>query len=181
VRKHAGTPEAGQHNIGPRTDMTEQIEIRKAKSADAEAATDVLRRSIVELGVLDHRNDPQRLASWLSNKHPDVFRSWVGDPNNNVFVAVRDGKVVGVGSITRDGYIGLNYVAPEARFAGVSRSMHAHLENEARRAGLARVFLTSTATAQKFYESAGYRLRRDEEISDGSSLPLEKMLREDQS
>jgi N-acetylglutamate synthase-like GNAT family acetyltransferase len=155
--------------------MTAQVTIREAQSGDAEAATDVLRRSIVELGTLDHRNDPERLGSWLANKQPDVFRSWVDDPNNKVFVAVRDGKVVGVGSIRRDGYIGLNYVAPEARYAGVSRSMLAHLENEARRSGLARVFLTSTATAQKFYQSVGYRLRPDEEISDGSSLPMEKL------
>jgi GNAT superfamily N-acetyltransferase len=159
--------------------MTAQIEIREARAADAEAATDVLRRSIVELGVLDHRNDPERLASWLSNKQPDVFRAWVGDPDNKVFVAVRAGAIVGVGSITRGGYIGLNYVAPEARFAGVSRAMLAHLENEARRVGLARVVLTSTATARRFYEAEGYRLRHGEVISDGSSLPMEKWLRGD--
>ena len=47
--------------------MTAPIEIREARSDDAEAATDVLRRSIMELGVLDHRNHPERLASWLSN------------------------------------------------------------------------------------------------------------------
>jgi GNAT superfamily N-acetyltransferase len=155
--------------------MTVPIEIREAHSKDAEAATGMLRRSIVELGVLDHRNDPERLASWLSNKQPDVFRSWVADPGNRVFVAVRAGAIVGVGSVTRDGYIGLNYVAPEARFAGVSRAMLAHLEGAARGHGLARVFLTSTATARRFYEAAGYRLRPGEEISDGSSLPMEKM------
>ena len=155
--------------------MTVPIEIREARSGDAEAATDVLRRSIVELGVLDHRNDPERLESWLSNKRPDVFRSWLSDPDNKVFVAVRAGAIVGVGSITRGGYIGLNYVAPEARFAGVSRAVLAHLEGEARRSGLARVVLTSTATARRFYEAVGYRLRQGEAISDGSSLPMEKL------
>ena len=157
--------------------MTAQIEIREAQSGDAEAATGVLRRSIVELGVRDHRNDPDRLASWLSNKQPDVFRAWVDDPDSKVFVAVRDGAIVGVGSITQGGYIGLNYVAPEERFAGVSRAMLAHLESEAQRAGLARVVLTSTATARRFYEAVGYRLRHGEVISDGSSLPMEKSLR----
>ena len=146
-----------------------------AQEADAEAATDVLRRSIVELGTLDHRDEPQRLGSWLSNTHPDTFRSWVRDPDNNVFVAVRDRAIVGVGSVRRDGYIGLNYVAPETRFTGVSRLMLAHLENEARGFGLDRVYLTSTATAQRFYEAAGYRLRDGEEIIDASSLPMEKL------
>jgi GNAT superfamily N-acetyltransferase len=146
-----------------------------AREEDAEAATDVLRRSIAELGTLDHRNDPQRLGSWLSNKHPDIFRSWVRDPDNNVFVAVRDHAIVGVGSVRRDGYIGLNYVAPEARFMRVSRLMLAHLETEARRFGLDRVYLTSTVTARRFYQSSGYRMRRGEEIADASSLPMEKL------
>jgi N-acetylglutamate synthase-like GNAT family acetyltransferase len=158
--------------------MSTAATIRKAQIEDADAATSVLRRSIVELCVADHRNDPQRLASWLANKQPDIFASWVRDPANNVFVAVRDGLVVGVGSVTRDGHIGLNYVAPEARFSRVSRTMLAHLEAEAQRFGHRRVFLTSTATARRFYEKAGYRLRPGEEISDLSSVPMEKWLDE---
>jgi GNAT superfamily N-acetyltransferase len=160
---------------GHQTAVTARIVIRTARVEDAEAATEVLRRSIMELGTLDHRNDPHRLGSWLSNKHPDIFQSWVRDPDNNVFVAVRGDAIVGVGSVRRDGYIGLNYVAPEARFTGVSRLMLAHLENQARGFGLDRVWLTSTATARRFYEAAGYRLRQGEEIADASSLPMEKL------
>jgi hypothetical protein len=58
---------------------------------------------------------------------------------------------------------------------GISRLMLGHLENEARGFGLDRVYLTSTATARRFYEAAGYRLRRGEEIADASSLPTEKL------
>jgi GNAT superfamily N-acetyltransferase len=150
--------------------------IRRANAGDADAATTVLRRSIIELAVADHRNDPERLESWLANKHPENFRSWLADPDNNVFVAVREGRIVGIGSVMRDGYIGLNYVAPDVRFSGVSRQMLAHLENEAERYGVARVYLTSTATAKRLYLGAGYRLRPGEDSSDPSSLPMEKYL-----
>ncbi len=155
-----------------------QIDIRKADLADAEAAVEVLRRSITELCIADHRSDPARLAPWLANKRPEVFAAWLDDANNHVFVAVRDGKIAGVGSVTSEGYIGLNYVAPEARFSGVSRQMLTHLEHEARRSGLARVFLTSTATARNFYLAAGYRLRRGEAMIDGSEVPMEKLFDE---
>jgi hypothetical protein len=44
------------------------MEIRDAMTEDAPAACDVLRRSISELCVADHGNDPTILARWLSNK-----------------------------------------------------------------------------------------------------------------
>jgi GNAT superfamily N-acetyltransferase len=155
-----------------------RIEIRKAVLGDAEAATEVLRRSIMELCKADHRNDPERLAPCLANKRPEIFAAWLNDANNHVFVAVRDGNIAGVGSVTSGGYIGLNYVAPEARSSGVSRQMLTHLEHEARGFGLARVFLTSTATARNFYLAAGYRLRRGEAIIDTSEVPMEKLFDE---
>jgi hypothetical protein len=48
------------------------MEIRDAmtETEDAPAACDVLRRSISELCVADHGNDPTILARWLSNKTP---------------------------------------------------------------------------------------------------------------
>jgi hypothetical protein len=48
------------------------MEIRDAVAEDAPAACQVIRRSIVELCVADHRNDPEVLARWLSNKTPDA-------------------------------------------------------------------------------------------------------------
>src|SRR5438105_14299020 len=130
---------------------TPQLIIRRANAGDAPAATGMLRRSITELAVGDHRNDPERLGAWLANKQPDIFVSWLENPDNNVFVAVRDGIIISVGSVMRDGYIGLNYVAPEARFSGVSRLMLSHLESQARQFGVKHVYLTSTATARRFY------------------------------
>ena len=48
--------------------------VRRADPRDAQAATDVLRRSITELCVLDHRGDADTLGKWLANKTPG-FRS----------------------------------------------------------------------------------------------------------
>jgi hypothetical protein len=42
------------------------MEIRDAVVEDALAGCDVLRRSIVELCIVDHRNDPAILGRWLS-------------------------------------------------------------------------------------------------------------------
>ena len=129
---------------------------------DAAAACEVLKRSIVELCVADHRHDPEILGRWLSNKTPDNFVAWVEQADNSMLVAVEKDDILAVGSVTDAGVIGLNYVSPDARFRGVSRAMLQALEARALERGATRCTLTSTETAYRFYRSNGY-------IEDGAS------------
>jgi len=132
------------------------MNIREAKVDDAEGACAVLRRSIVELCHLDHHGDAELIQQWLANKTPDNVRAWITARDNHVFVACADEIIVGVAAITNSGYVSLNYVAPESRFRGVSNSLLAGLEDEARKLGAKSCRLTSTETAYAFYQSAGY-------------------------
>ena len=45
------------------------MEIRDAMPDDAIAGCDVLKRSIAELCIADHKNDPAILARWLGKNH----------------------------------------------------------------------------------------------------------------
>jgi N-acetylglutamate synthase-like GNAT family acetyltransferase len=74
-----------------------------------------------------------------------------------VVVAERDSEIVGVGMASLSGEIMLNYVHPEARFGGVSKSILATLEETLRFLGVQRCRLESTINAQSFYESCGFR------------------------
>jgi GNAT superfamily N-acetyltransferase len=154
------------------------MEIRDAVAADAAAACEVLRRSITELCVADHRNDAEILARWLANKRPEIVASWIAQPGNSVLVAVEDGIILAVGSVTNSGEITLNYVLPDARFRGVSQALLGALEARAADRGNTRCTLSSTETARRFYLSAGY-------VEDGppqgkfgtiSSYPMSKRL-----
>jgi GNAT superfamily N-acetyltransferase len=152
------------------------FEIRAAQMREAGAICEVLRRSITELCVHDHQNDPRRLAEWLENKTPENVARWIADPDNCMFVAVAEGNILGVGSIRSGGEIALNYVSPQARFQGVSRAMLRTLEETARDLGCRRLTLTSTFTAHDFYLAAGYADYRHE-AWEGRDWPLmEKML-----
>jgi GNAT superfamily N-acetyltransferase len=132
------------------------MQIRDATPADAAAACDVLRRSISELCVADHQNDPAILRAWLSNKTPEIVAGWARQNGNSLLVAADGDAILAVGSVTDAGEIALNYVAPEARFRGVSRAMLRALEARARERGNTRCRPTSTETAHRFYQSAGY-------------------------
>ena len=132
------------------------MEIRAAKPEDAPAACEVMRRSIAELCGADHRNDEAILERWLDNKTPEVFESWIGQPDNSLLVAVEGDNILAVGCVTDAGEITLNYVSPDARFRGVSRALLGALEARAMERGNTRCTLISTETARRFYRSNGY-------------------------
>jgi len=155
------------------------MQIRDALPEDAAEACEVLRRSICELCVADHHDDPAILARWLSNKTPEIIATWIVKPGNSVLVAVEGATILGVGSVTEDGEITLNYVSPAARFRGVSRALLSALEARAIERGNSRCRLIGTETARRFYRSAGY-------VEDGpprhkfgstSSIPMSRHLR----
>jgi GNAT superfamily N-acetyltransferase len=115
-----------------------------------------MRRSISELCIADHRNDPTILKAWLSNKKPEIVAGWARQPGNSLLLATEGDAILAVGSVTDAGEITLNYVAPEARFRGVSRRVLKALESRAIERGNTHCTLTSTETAHRFYQSAGY-------------------------
>jgi GNAT superfamily N-acetyltransferase len=133
------------------------FEIRPAQVGDAAAMCEVVRRSIIELCVKDHQNNPAWLEDWLANKTVENFAAWIADPGNRMFVAVSEGRILAVGLVRTSGEIALNYVSPDGRFRGISRAMLNRLEQSARELGHRKVGLTSTITAHAFYLAAGYR------------------------
>lgn len=136
--------------------LKEGLLIRTPQRAEAGALCDLLRRSIAALCVQDHHNDPRYLDRWLANKKPETLAAWIADDGGEMLVAERGGALCAVGWVLRSGEIALNYVAPEARFSGVSKAMIAALEARAALWGLLELRLDSTGTAKQFYLSAGY-------------------------
>jgi GNAT superfamily N-acetyltransferase len=134
------------------------MKIRKATADDAERASLMLRRSITELCVRDHENDPAILQSWLANKTPEKFRAWAEAAEDFCCAASSDDDaILGIAYLSRAGEIKLNYVSPDARFQGVSSALITAIETEAERWGLPRLTLNSTATAHHFYLERGYK------------------------
>ena len=116
----------------------------------------VLIASITQLCDEDHHNDPQRIDEWTANKSPEGMAEMLAQDGLFLFVAELDGQVAAVGATTAKGDIALNYVAPEARFRGVSKALLAHLEADLVRRGFAEGKLKATRTAWKFYQGQGW-------------------------
>jgi GNAT superfamily N-acetyltransferase len=154
---------------------------RVAQARDADAAVRVLRRSITELCIPDHGNDPTTLQEWLANKTVGHFNAWLGSKNNFCVVTELDGNVNGVGLINRAGEIQLCYVAPGSEGRGFGAALLIALEQQAREWGLQKLHLGSTLAARPFYEKHGYTSAGGSACSFGSSCcyPYEKTLHAD--
>jgi len=153
------------------------ITIRPAVPADATAMSAVLTASIRELCTADHRNDPAILAGWLRNKTPEMVLRMLERPGAQFLVAEHAGEIAAVGCLTGPDEIGLNYVAPTHRFAGVSKALLAALEERIRQSGASLARLTSTGTAHRFYLANGWQDAGPAEADRGMlCYPMDKQL-----
>ncbi|UXN74438.1 GNAT family N-acetyltransferase [Devosia sp. A8/3-2] len=90
--------------------------IRRATPADIPVMSVVLTASITELCVADHGGKPHAIAARTRNKSEAGVAAMLANPEQDFYVAERDGAVLAVGAVSRDGKITLNYVAPKALF-----------------------------------------------------------------
>src|SRR5579859_3640729 len=152
--------------------------IRDATITDAVKACEAIRASIAELCVADHNRNPEILGRWLASKTPDNVAAWMASVGSSLLVAVEGDAILAVGGVKDDGEITLNYVAPQARFRGVSAALLKALEARAVERGASVITLLSTETARRFYLARGYRDMGPSlgKFGTASSYPMSKML-----
>ena len=152
--------------------------IRDATAADAVKACEAIRASIAELCIADHKQDPEVLARWLASKRPENVAAWSASSGSSLLVAAEGDAILAVGGVKDDGEITLNYVAPQARFCGVSAALLKALEARAIERGATEITLLSTETAHRFYLARGYRDTGPSlgKFGTASSYPMSKML-----
>ena len=152
--------------------------IRDATATDAAGACEAIRASITELCTADHHQNPEILGRWLASKTPENVAAWAAAAAASLLVAVESEAVLAVGGVKDDGEITLNYVAPKARFRGVSSALLNALEVRAVDRGAREFTLLSTETAHRFYLSRGYRDTGAIawKVRDGVSYPMIKLL-----
>ena len=154
------------------------MEIRAARQDDVAEICIVLRRSIIELCVADHNNDPLILDPWLANKTPENLQTWIARAGQTYRVAVIDDQIAGVGAVSATEGVLLNYVSPDFQYCGVSKALMAVLEDWLKEQGQDVCHLTSTVTARQFYETIGYLPDGEPQTgrSGNPAFPMKKLL-----
>lgn len=152
--------------------------IVEAKPEHAHEICDVIRQSIENLCVADHKNDPKTLDSWLSNKTPENCKLWIENEQGKSFVAIASGAPVGIVTIGKNGYIYLCYMRPDKVGEGLGKQLIVACINQALAWGLKEMKVDSTHTAKEFYESQGFKKSDEPFVEDNMcSYPLTKQLK----
>ncbi len=93
-------------------------------------------------------------------------------------VLERDGIIIGTGTLVGK-KVTRAYVAPELQGQGLGKRIMSLLEERAEADGLENLFLYSSVTAKRFYESLGYGIEaeKSDEMEDGKHLEYLEMIK----
>ncbi|NOE32201.1 MULTISPECIES: GNAT family N-acetyltransferase [unclassified Ruegeria] len=155
------------------------IALRPATVFDVFDISRVLIRSITQLCVADHSNDPDHLKEWTTNKDPETIRGWFKS-GSQIWVAEHEGRVAAVGGLFETGKITLLYVDPGHVGSGVGAALLNRLEQQLAACGCTEAHLDATRTARKFYLRHGWEdTGRCSDRQDLSCLAMRKSLHPD--
>lgn len=130
--------------------------VRPFKSSDAEVLAALFHRSVREAGARDY--SAQQVAAWSpAPPEPQDYIRRAG--NRTVLVAIdENGEVAGYGDLEPDGHIDHLYCRPDRTGTGVGSAIYAALEEIARTAGMATVFVEASEGARRLFERRGFRI-----------------------
>ena len=100
--------------------------------------------------------------------------------SQTVFVAERQGRVVGFMTLTAEGCIDLAYVAPDAIGQGIGKALYDSILSEAAKSGVPRLTTEASHLARAFFKRQGWSVVQRQTVTrDGVSIPnfvMEKKL-----
>lgn len=137
--------------------MDDPICLCKATPPDAGIISRIIERSIRVGCALDHRNQPQAVASWTQNQTHENIQHWLTDQHLCLNLALLHDKPVGVAMASNEGQVAFCYVLPEWFRRGVGQALVRDLEGWLIDQGLRQSRLNSTRTGEAFFRRLGYQ------------------------
>ena len=147
--------------------------LRAYRASDLSALIALFRAAVRELASRDY--DLRQRLAWA----PDVIdaeRFEARLASCATWVAEIAGRQAGFGSVETDGHIDLLYVHPDFARRGVARLLLEHIENEAKRGGIVRLYAEVSLTARAVFGRCGFReLARQTVVVRGVSMDNYRM------
>lgn len=143
--------------------------IRRFTPSDADALASIFHTSIREAGILDYSSE--QVAAW-SPSRPDPERYVRQAEGRILLVAVdNDDQPVGYGDLEADGHIDHLYCRPDMIGTGVGSALCASIEEAAKEAGIAVLFVEASEGARRLFERRGFRVdARNDFTIDGVAI-----------
>jgi putative acetyltransferase len=134
--------------------MSSGLSIRKYKSIDAEAATQVYKRSVAEIGP--EKYSPEQVEAWAS--YPEDIEEFNERLESGyTLVAEAEGSVVTFGSMSSAGHLSYIYTLKQYARRGIAASIYMELEKYAAQKGAMQILTEASLISAPFFETQGFK------------------------
>ena len=145
------------------------VSIRPFRDDDARATAQIFFDSI-RLGTQDYYDEAQRHA-WAP-RVPETSKWLSRLKSQTVFVAERNGRVVGFMTLAAEGYIDLAFVAPGAIGRGIGKQLYDAILSEASNLGVPRLHTEASHLARPFFERQGWSVVKSQTVTRGDDVAI---------
>ena len=147
------------------------LEIRKALVADAEAISGTIVQAVRETNAADY--SPEIVDRVVKNFSPDKVRLLLLD--REVFVALLNGQAVGTASLKGEDVRSV-FVSPDHQARGIGTTLIRRIEKHAITNGMSILRVPSSTTGEEFYRKLGFTVVRDEWCDGERTIVIEKAI-----
>jgi putative acetyltransferase len=155
--------EASRNHEGIREIMTlhADIAIRGYRPEDLDGLIAIFTRAVRETASRDYTLEQVR--AWALDA-PDRDAWAARRASRPTFIAEIDGAMAGFSDLEPDGHIDMMFVSPDHGGRGVATILLAHIEAQARAAGLTRLFTEASLTARPFFARRGFAVIAEQQV-----------------
>ena len=131
------------------------MRIRPFEDRDAAEWGRIFHAAVHGIGARDYT--PAQCTAWSPEEAPaDVIRQRARDGRTTWVAADQADVAQGFIELEPDGHIDCFYIAPDHAGTGNGAALYAALEQEARRLGLARLYVEASEAARRFFLRQGF-------------------------
>lgn len=139
--------------------MSNTIQIRQAVLSDIENLKRLFQETVCFVNAKDYSAD--EIADWAScGEDTEHLTDLVN--NLHFIVAEKKDEIVGMASISKDGYLHSMFVHKDFQRQGVATILYEKIENHAQLNGVSRIWSEVSITAKGFFEKQGFFVEKEQ-------------------
>jgi len=141
--------------------------IRPYRPADVDLLIDIFLSAVRETASRNYT--AAQIAAWTGQR-TDRDQWLARRASRPTWVAEAGGEIAGFTDLEPDGHVDMLFVHPAWQRRGVAGALLRHVEDQARAAGLGRLFTEASITARPVFERHGFRVVAAQDVAIGGQL-----------
>lgn len=137
------------------------MELRQANIKDLDELTNLFKETIQTVNTKDYT--PEQIKVWSAgSQRTERWKKRITE--QYVILAVITGQIVGMSSLSTQGYLDLMYVHKDYQRQGIAKRLYTAIEQKAYEQQNDQITVDVSITAKPFFEQMGFKLIRVQEL-----------------